>query len=162
MSWLLIFIPVAVALEHLAPGRYLWIFCAAGLAVMPLAAWMARATEQLAARTGERIGGVLSATFGNAAELIIAISALRSGLYQVVEASLVGSIIGNALLVLGASMVAGGLRHREQQFNAAGARSQATMLTLAAIALVLPATFSLAGGSAVKATLGPLSVALAI
>src|SRR5215471_441217 len=130
MSWLLVFIPIAVALEHLAPKSYLLIFCAAGLAVMPLAAWMARATEHLAARTGERIGGLLSATFGNAAELIIAIAALQKGLYQVVEASLVGSIIGNSLLVLGASMLAGGLRHREQRYEAAGARSQATMLML--------------------------------
>jgi Ca2+:H+ antiporter len=162
MNWLLLFIPVAVALEHLAPERHLWIFGAAGLAIIPLAGWMGRATEQIAERTGEGIGGLLNATFGNAAELIIAIAALRKGLLQVVEASLVGSIIGNVLLVLGASMLAGGLRHREQEYNAAGARSQATMLTLAAIALVLPAALRLAGGSRASSMLGPMSIAMSL
>lgn len=162
MNWLLIFIPATIALEHFAPERHLWIFCAAGLAIIPLAGWMGRATEQIAERTGEGIGGLLNATFGNAAELIIAISALRAGLYQVVEASLVGSIIGNILLVLGASMLAGGLRHKEQQYNAAGARSQATMLTLAAIALILPAAYRLTGGASSPASLGPLSVGMSV
>ena len=102
---------------------------------------MGRATEQLAERTGEGVGGLLNATFGNAAELIIALAALRAGLHDVVKASLAGSIVGNILLVLGAAMLAGGLRHQEQHFNAAGARSQATLLTLAAIALILPAAY---------------------
>jgi Ca2+:H+ antiporter len=146
LNWLLVFAPVAVALEHLAPERPLWIFAAAGLAIVPLAGWMGHATEHLAARAGEGVGGLLNATFGNAAELIIALSALRAGLHQVVKASLAGSIVGNILLVLGAAMLAGGLRHRpEQRFNAAGARSQATMLTLAAIALVLPAAYQRIG-----------------
>src|SRR5262245_12615146 len=107
---------------------------------------MGRATEQLAARLGEGVGGLLNATFGNAAELIIAFAALRAGLYTVVKASLVGSIVGNILLVLGAAMLAGGLRHREQHYNVAGARSQATMLMLAAIALILPAAYRFAVG----------------
>ncbi|HEX5635329.1 MAG TPA: calcium/proton exchanger [Gemmatimonadales bacterium] len=142
LNWLLVFVPVAVALEHLAPGRPLWIFAASALAIVPLAGWMGHATEHLAARMGEGVGGLLNATFGNAAELIIALVALRAGLHDVVRASLAGSIVGNILLVLGAAMLAGGLRHRpEQHFNAAGARSQATMLTLAAIALVMPAAF---------------------
>jgi Ca2+:H+ antiporter len=122
MSWLLIFVPVAVALEHLAPDRHLLIFVATGLAILPLAGWMGRATEQLAERAGEGVGGLLNATFGNAAELIIALAALRAGLHDVVKASLAGSIVGNILLVLGAAMLAGGLRRREQHFNAAGAR----------------------------------------
>ena len=110
---------------------------------------MGRATEQLAERMGEGVGGLLNATFGNAAELIIALAALRAGLHDVVKASIAGSIVGNILLVLGAAMLAGGLRHPEQQFNAAAARSQATMLTLAAIALVLPAAYrSLLGDAA--------------
>ncbi len=113
---------------------------------MPLAGWLGRATEQLAERLGEGVGGLLNATFGNAAELIIALAALRAGLHDVVKASIAGSIVGNILLVLGAAMLAGGLRHREQQFNPAGARSQATMLTLAAIALILPAAFQAAAG----------------
>ncbi len=146
LNWLLVFVPVAVALEHLAPERPLWIFAAAGLAIIPLAGWMGHATEHLAARAGEGVGGLLNATFGNAAELIIALSALRAGLHQVVKASLAGSIVGNILLVLGAAMLAGGLRHRpEQHFNAPGARSQATMLTLAAIALILPAAYQRVG-----------------
>ena len=91
--------------------------------------------------TGEGVGGLLNATFGNAAELIIAIMALRQGLYSVVKASLTGSIIGNILLVLGAAVLAGGLKHKHQSFNVTGARAQATLLTLAAIALVMPAAF---------------------
>jgi Ca2+:H+ antiporter len=140
--WLLAFVPVTVALEHLAPEQSLWIFLASALAILPLAGWMGRGTEELAVRTGEGVGGLLNATFGNAAELIIAIAALRAGLDDVVKASLAGSIVGNILLVLGAAMLAGGLRNRpEQTFNAPGARSQATMLTLATIALILPAAF---------------------
>jgi Ca2+:H+ antiporter len=146
-KWLLVFVPIAIALEHLAPEQSLWIFLAAALAIVPLAGLMGHATEEIAVRTGEGVGGLLNATFGNAAELIIAIVALRAGLDEVVKASLAGSIIGNILLVLGAAMFAGGLRHRpEQSFNAAGARSQATMMTLATIALILPAAFQRALG----------------
>src|SRR5262245_49228919 len=101
MNWLLNFIPPAVAPAHLSPERHLWIFAAAGLAIIPLAGWMGQATEQLAERVGSGIGGLLNATFGNAAELTIAIVALRGGLYQVVEASLVGAIVANTLLVIG-------------------------------------------------------------
>ena len=147
MNWLLLFIPAAVGLELLAPERYLLIFIASSLSILPLAWWMGRATEELAERLGEAIGGLLNATFGNAAELIIALTALHAGLHDVVKASIAGSIIGNILLVLGAAMLAGGLRHPEQHFNPAGARSQATMLTLAAIALVLPATFQAAANT---------------
>jgi Ca2+:H+ antiporter len=142
MNWLLLFVPVAIGVEILAPERHLLVFVTSSLAILPLAAWMGRATEQLAERLGEGVGGLLNATFGNAAELIIALAALRAGLDDVVKASIAGSIVGNILLVLGAAMLAGGLRRSEQHFNAAGARSQATMLTLAAIALVLPAALS--------------------
>src|SRR5215475_529492 len=147
MNWLLIFVPVSIALEHFAPQKHLLIFISAGLAILPLAAWMGRATEQLAERMGEGVGGLLNATFGNATELIIALVALQAGLHDVVKASIAGSIVGNILLVLGAAMLAGGLRHPEQHFNPAGARSQATMLTLAAIALILPAAFQAAAGA---------------
>ena len=111
---------------------------------------------------GEGVGGLLNATFGNAAELIIALAALRAGLHDVVKASIAGSIVGNILLVLGAAMLAGGLRRPEQQFNAAAARSQATMLTLAAIALVLPAAYRSLLGEAAVAGLGTLSVAISV
>ena len=140
-NWLLIFVPVAIGLELLLPGAHTPIFIAACLAMVPLAGWLGHATEELARHTGEGVSALLNATFGNAAELIIAIMALRQGLYAVVKASLTGSIIGNILLVLGASVLAGGLKHRRQQFNITGARAQATLLTLAAIALVMPAAF---------------------
>src|ERR1700749_5115961 len=144
---LLLFVPLAIGLEFVGPEHHLLVFLASGLAILPLAAWMGRATEHLAERMGEGVGGLLNATFGNAAELIIALAALRAGLYDVVKASIAGSIIGNMLLVLGAAMLAGGLRHSEQHFNPAGARSQATMLTLAAIALILPAAYQVAIGA---------------
>jgi len=158
MNWLLLFVPITIALERLAPEQSLWIFVSAALAIVPLAAWLGRATEQIAERTGEGVGGLLNATFGNAAELIIGIAALRAGLYDVVKASLAGSIIGNILLVLGAAMLAGGLGRAEQNYNAAAARSQATMLTLAVIALILPAAYRLAVGEAHSPELGQISV----
>jgi Ca2+:H+ antiporter len=122
---------------------------------------MGHATEQLAERTGEGVGGLLNATFGNAAELIIALAALRAGLHDVVKASIAGSIIGNILLVLGAAMLAGGLRHKEQKYNPQGGRAQATMLTLAAIALVVPAAYSVIGGRTAEG-LGALSVSISV
>lgn len=158
MNWLLVFVPVAVALEHLTPDESTWIFGAAALAIVPLAGWMGRATEQLAEHTGEGIGGLLNATFGNAAELIICIAAIRAGLYDVVKASLAGSIIGNILLVLGLAMLCGGLRRTEQHYNAVAARSQATMLTLAVVALILPAAFRLVVGEAQSPELASVSV----
>jgi Ca2+:H+ antiporter len=159
MVWLLLFVPVAIGIELLAPERHGLVFLASAAAIVPLAGWMGRATEQLAVRLGEGVGGLLNATFGNAAELIIAFAALRAGLHTVVKASLVGSIVGNILLVLGAAMLAGGLRHEEQHYNAAGARSQATLLTLAAIALILPAAYRLSIGADAP---GMLSVWIAL
>ncbi len=161
MNWLLLFVPIAIGLELLAPDRHLLVFVSSSLALLPLAMWLGRATEQLAERMGEGVGGLLNATFGNAAELIIALVALRAGLHDVVEASIAGSIVGNMLLVLGAAMLAGGLRHPEQHFNPAGARSEATMLTLAAIALILPAAFEAAEGMTAEG-LGRLSVSLSV
>ncbi len=162
INWLILFAPAAIGLEHLAPEHHLLVFIASGLAILPLAAWMGRATEHLAERMGEGVGGLLNATFGNAAELIIALSALRAGLHDVVKASIIGSIVGNILLVLGAAMLAGGLRHREQRFNAAGARAQATMMTLAAITLILPAAFRAALGANAVAGLVPLSISISV
>ena len=161
MTWLLIFVPVTIGFEVFAPERYLLIFIASALAILPLARWMGDATEQLATYFGEGVGGLLNATFGNGAELIIALAALRAGLYDVVKASIVGSIIGNVLLVLGAAMLAGGLRHQEQRFNAVAARSQATMLVLAAIALMLPAYFQSTVGTTTQG-LDRLSVSISI
>jgi Ca2+:H+ antiporter len=162
LNWLLLFVPVTIALEHLAHEQYLLIFLASALAILPLAGWMGRATEELAERMGEGVGGLLNATFGNAAELIIAVAALRAGLHDVVKASIAGSIVGNILLVLGAAMLAGGLRFPEQRFNATGARSQATMLTLAAIALILPAAYQASVGVNAGPSLGALSISISI
>lgn len=141
LNWFLPCVPLAVWLEHARPDSHIAIFSVACLAVLPLAGWLGRATEQLAARTGEGVGGLLNATFGNAAELIIAFIALKQGLFPVVKASLTGSIIGNILLVHGAACLAGGLKFPTQKFNESAARSQAGMLTLAVIALVVPAAF---------------------
>jgi Ca2+:H+ antiporter len=146
----------------LAPDRHLLVFVTSSLAILPLAGWMGRATEQLAERMGEGVGGLLNATFGNAAELIIALAALRAGLHDVVKASIAGSIVGNILLVLGAAMMTGGLRRTEQHFNPAGARSQATMLTLAAIALVLPAAYRSVLGTDAALGLGGLSISISV
>jgi Ca2+:H+ antiporter len=123
------------------PDAHSLVFGSAALAIIPLAGWMGRATEALAARAGEGVGGLLNATFGNAAELVIALAALRHGLYDVVKASIAGSIIGNILLVLGAAMLAGGLRFQSQHYNVTAARSQTTMLLIAAISLIVAGAF---------------------
>src|SRR5438309_576939 len=162
LNWLLIFVPVAVVLEFAAPGAHNWIFLTSCLAIIPLAGWLGRATEQLAHRTGEGIGGLLNATFGNAAELIIAIMALKKGLYPVVKASLTGSIIGNILLVLGAAVLAGGIKNKEQRFNATAARAQSTLLTLAAIALVMPAAFHYLAGPGERIRENGLSLEISV
>lgn len=147
LDWLLAALPAAVWLHHSHPEAHIWVFVSAALAILPLAKWLGVATEHLSAHAGEGAGGLLNATFGNAAELIIAIAALRAGLPDVVKASLAGSIIGNILLVAGLSILAGGFRHPIQHFHATAARTHATLLTLAAIALIVPAMFHyLAGG----------------
>ena len=145
LDWLLVFVPVAFALRYV-PG---WqngtaLFLVSALAIIPIAGWMGHATEQLAHRMGEGVGGLLNASFGNAAELIIALMALRAGHLEVVKASITGSIIGNLLLVLGASVFAGGLRFKTQLFNKTAARSSCTALILAASALVIPTIFHVA------------------
>jgi Ca2+:H+ antiporter len=119
--------------------------------VIPTAALMGRATEELAAQTGPGIGGLLNVTFGNAPELIIALFALGKGLQEVVKASIVGSIISNILLVLGAAMFFGGLGREKQTFNRTMAHSQAAMLLLALVAVVMPALFELIGGNGLPA-----------
>jgi Ca2+:H+ antiporter len=162
LDWLLVFIPVTVVLEFAFRDWHASLFIASCLAIIPLAGWMGKATEHLAARAGEGIGGLLNATFGNAAELIIALAALREGLHDVVKASLTGSIIGNILLVLGAAFFAGGLKRKTQSFHAGGARIQATMMTLATIGLILPAAFHWLAGSQGRAAEGDLSLEFAV
>src|SRR3954451_20952462 len=139
------FIPVAVVLE-LAHASASIIFITSALGVIPTAALMGRATEELAARAGPGIGGFLNVTFGNAPELIIAFFALREGLQEVVKASLIGSVLGNVLLVMGAAMLFGGLRRERQRFDAIAASVQASLLLLAVVALIMPALFQLVEG----------------
>lgn len=140
LYWLLAAIPLAAALDLKGSGG-LWVFLASALAVVPLAGLMGRATENLAMDLSPGIGGLLNATFGNAAELIIALFALARGpeMYPLVKASLTGSVIGNVLLVLGASIVAGGIFHRKQTFNRTAAGLGATLLALASVGLLMPA-----------------------
>lgn len=139
---LLIFIPVALLLEafHADP---LFIFIASALAIIPLAGLMGEATQQIAGHVGAGLGGLLNASFGNAAELIIAFMAMREDLHDVVKASITGSIIGNILLVLGLSMIAGGVRYKRQKFNPTAAGTGASLLLLSAVGLVVPALFHL-------------------
>jgi Ca2+:H+ antiporter len=139
------FIPVAIVLEFMHADAVL-VFFASALGVIPTAALMGRATEELAARSGPGIGGLLNVTFGNAPELIIALFALGAGLQEVVKASLVGSILGNVLLVLGMSMLVGGLKRERQRFELRAATAQSLMLLLATVALVMPAIFELVAG----------------
>ncbi|MDQ3135589.1 MAG: calcium/proton exchanger [Acidobacteriota bacterium] len=142
LDWLLVFVPIAILLRFVpALENPTWLFIVACLAIIPLAGWMGRATEHLAEHLGQGIGGLLNATFGNAAELIIALFALSKGLEGVVKASITGSIIGNILLVLGLSLLGGGIKFKEQKFNRTAASISATALSLAAIALVIPTVF---------------------
>jgi Ca2+:H+ antiporter len=148
MQSLLVFVIVAPLAQLLHWGP-LAVFVCSAIAIVPLAGMMGEATEKLASRLGEGVGGLLNATFGNAAELIIALAALQRGLYDVVKASLTGSIIGNSLLVLGLAMIAGGARREKQTFDRAAAAASSTLLLLAAIALVVPAAFHFVADSAV-------------
>jgi Ca2+:H+ antiporter len=141
--WLGALIPVALGLR-LADASPAVVFVISALAIVPTAALMSEATEHLAARAGPGVGGLVNVTFGNAPELIIAIFALADGLQEVVKASLVGSVVGNALLVLGAAMLAGGLRRRRQTFDHTAAQAQSGMLVLTVVTLTVPAVLELA------------------
>ena len=140
LDFLLIFVPVTIALEVLRADPLL-VFVSAGFAIIPLAGLLGRATEHLTTHVGAGIGALLNASLGNAAELIIALVALREGLHDVVKASLTGSIIGNILLVLGVSMFAGGMKYEQQKFNQTAAGMGASLLLLAAVGLIIPALF---------------------
>ena len=158
---LLIFIPLTIIFEfmHLDP---LWVFLGSAAAIIPLAKWMGIATEELSFKLGEGLGGFLNATFGNATELIIAIFALQRGLIDVVEASITGSIVSNFLFVLGMSFLYGGWGKEKQTFNGVAAGTNASLLTIAIIGLVLPATFSLVSSNTGFLILEEVSIAVAI
>jgi len=160
---LLLFIPVSLVLD-LVSGPGVPVFAAAGLGIVPLAWFMGLATEEIGKHAGPGIGGLLNATFGNATELIIALFALAEGLQDVVKASLSGSIIGNILLVLGLSMLAGGLRHKSQSFSREASGIHTTMLLVAVIGLVMPALYvfsARATGAVNTAILDEMSLGIA-
>lgn len=138
---LLAFIPVSVALDmlHFDP---IIVFLSAAIAIIPIAGYMGKATEELAKHLGAGLGGLLNATFGNATELIIAFFAIQAGLFEVVKASITGAIVGNLLLIMGCSMLFGGLKRDTQKFNAQSQGISSTMLMLGAVGLVLPALVS--------------------
>ncbi len=158
LNFLLIAIPVSIALEvlHVSP---VLVFVAACISIIPLSGYMGKATEEIAVYIGPRLGGLLNATFGNAAELIITIFALQAGLQEVVKASVTGSIIGNLLLVSGLSMFVGGLKHKTQKFNRNAAGMHTSMLVMAVVGLIIPAVF-LGGAHGPKAQTLSLGVAV--
>jgi Ca2+:H+ antiporter len=140
LALLLVFAPVAIAAEYLHANPVL-IFASSALAIVPLSGFLGKATDELSTYTGPTLGGLLNATLGNLAELIIAVLALRAGLVDLVKASITGSILGNLLLVLGAAQLAGGLRHKVQRFSVALAGLSISLLVVAVIGLVIPALF---------------------
>ena len=146
MLGLIVFVPVVFVAETLGPERHTLLFVLSVLAIVPLAALLSHATEWVAAKTGDTVGGLLNATLGNLTELVIAITALRSGQYLLVKASVAGAIVTNTLFMLGASFLLGGLKYRIQEFNRASARLQASLLFLATIALLIPSVVKVAEG----------------
>ena len=144
LDWLLVLVPVSIVVR-LVGGSDLAIFLTAAFAILPLAGLIGRSTEQLALHTGPKICGLVNATFGNITELIIAIFLIMDDKIEIVKASLTGSIIGNLLLVLGLSLLLGGLKHEEQEYNARAASVHATSLVLAVTGLLMPALFALGG-----------------
>jgi len=148
LNWMLLLVPAAIVV-HSIDADPVYVFLASAAAIIPLAGWMGRATEWMSEHLGAGIGGLLNATFGNAAEMIIAIMALRAGLHDVVKASITGSIIGNVLLVLGLALIAGGAKVPTLSFNRTAASLSTTLLALSAIALIVPGLFHrLAGAGA--------------
>lgn len=141
INWLFAFIPVTLVLEHLHVAAP-YIFFSAALSIIPIASLIIQATEQIASRTGDAIGGLLNATFGNAPELIIAFVALNAGMLDMVRASLIGAILANTLLALGIAFFLGGLRHHDQDYNSTAARAYSSMMLIAVISLMVPSAFS--------------------
>src|SRR5262245_6093670 len=141
INWMFVFIPVSVALEYAHVPAPVLFFCA-GLAILPIARLIVMSTEQLATRTGDAIGGLLNATFGNAPELIIALVALRAGFFDMVRASIIGAILANLMLAMGVAFFLGGLRYHTQDYNAGAARLYSSMMLMSAISLGVPSAFN--------------------
>jgi Ca2+:H+ antiporter len=162
LLWLLVFVPIVFVVEHLRPGAHTLLFVLSVLAIVPLAALLSRATESVAAKTGDAVGGLLNATLGNLTELVIALTALKAGEYMLVKASIAGAIVTNTLFMLGMSFLLGGLKHHTQEYNRASARTQAGLLFLAVVALLAPSAVAGVEESAQAAFMSTLSVGLAV
>jgi Ca2+:H+ antiporter len=163
LLWLLVFVPAVLVAERLAPDAHTPLFGLSVLAIVPLAGLLSHATESVAAKTGDTVGGLLNATLGNLTELVIALAALRAGQYTLVKASIAGAIVANTLFMLGVSFLLGGLRHHVQEFNRMNARLQAGLLFLATVALLVPSAIGDAGSSApAAAVLQQLSLGLSL
>ncbi|MEI8388003.1 MAG: calcium/proton exchanger [Verrucomicrobiota bacterium] len=161
LLWLLAFVPAVLAASKFMPGSHTLLFVLSVLAIVPLAALLSHATESVAAKTGDAVGGLLNATLGNLTELIIALAALRAGEYMLVKASIAGAIVTNTLFMLGASFLLGGLKHHVQEFNRSGARLQAGLLFLATVALLVPSAIAAADSTTNAGFTGKLSAGLA-
>ncbi len=162
LLWLLAFVPVVFTAQKLRPEAHTLLFVLSVLAIVPLAALLSHATESVAAKTGDTVGGLLNATLGNLTELVIALTALRAGQYTLVKASIAGAIVTNTLFMLGASFLLGGLKHHVQEYNRASARLQAGLLFLATIAILVPSAVSEADSTAGSGFTEKLSLSLSV
>ncbi len=162
LLWLLSFVPVLFLAVRARPDSHTMLFVLSVLAIVPLAALLSHATESVAAKTGDAVGGLLNATLGNLTELVIALAALRAGEYALVKASIAGAIVTNTLFMLGASFLLGGLKHHTQEYNRVGARFQAGLLFLATVALFVPSAIADVDSPAGAAFSQDLSLGLAI
>jgi len=162
LLWLLAFVPVVIAGQQAKPEAHTLLFVLSVLAIVPLAALLSHATESVAAKTGDAVGGLLNATLGNLTELIIALAALRAGQYMLVKASVAGAIVTNTLFMLGASFLLGGLKYHMQEYNRVSARTQAGMLFLATVALLIPSAVGEADSAVGAAFTQELSLGLSV
>jgi Ca2+:H+ antiporter len=162
LLWLLSFVPVVFVAGKASPEAHTLLFLLSVLAIVPLAALLSHATESVAAKTGDAVGGLLNATLGNLTELVIALAALRAGQTMLVKASIAGAIVTNTLFMLGASFLLGGIKHHTQEYNRVSARLQAGLLFLATIALLVPSAIAEADSTTGAAFTDKLSVALAV
>lgn len=162
LLWLLTIVPVVLVAAKTAPEAHTMLFVLAVLAIVPLAALLSHATEAVAAKTGDAVGGLLNATLGNLTEMIIAITALHAGQYMLVKASIAGAIVTNSLFMLGASFLIGGLRHRVQEYNRAGGRLYSGLLLMATVALLAPSAVADLEAARDPAMMQKLSVGLAV
>jgi Ca2+:H+ antiporter len=162
LLWLIAFVPVTFAAAKLKPEAHTLLFVLSVLAIVPLAGLLSHATESVAAKTGDAVGGLLNATLGNLTELVIALAALRAGEHMLVKASIAGAIVTNTLFMLGASFLLGGLKYHVQEYNRVSARMQAGLLFLATIALLVPSAVSPSDAATATVFTRKLSIGLAV